>query len=81
MNAYLLITFDGDSEEQLDEMIEQASEVLLEAGALDILVADTPQLKRTPGPPVPPSWRPLRPTPSCWTRATWWCPSTRSPTM
>ena len=46
MNAYLLITFDGDSEEQLDEMIEQASEVLLEAGALDILVADTPQLKK-----------------------------------
>ena len=54
VNAYLLITFDGDSEEQLDEMIEQASEVLLEAGALDvrrgraldILVADTPQLKK-----------------------------------
>ena len=46
VNAYLLITFDGDSEEQLDEMIEQASEVLPEAGALDILVADTPQLKK-----------------------------------
>ena len=46
VNAYLLITFDGDGEEQLDEMIEQASEVLLEAGALDILVADTPQLKK-----------------------------------
>ncbi len=44
--AYLLITFDGDTAEELDEVIEKASEVLLEAGAIDVLVADTPALKR-----------------------------------
>ena len=46
VNAYLLITFDGENEDQLTEIIEQASEVVLEAGALDVLVADTPQLKK-----------------------------------
>ena len=46
INAYLLVTFDGDDENQLNEVIERASEVLLEAGALDVLVADTPQLRK-----------------------------------
>ena len=46
VNAYLLVTFDGENEDQLTEIIEQASEVVLEAGALDVLVADTPQLKK-----------------------------------
>ncbi|MDD6159999.1 MAG: FAD-binding oxidoreductase [Oscillospiraceae bacterium] len=46
VNAYLLVTFDGDNEDQLTEIIEQASEIVLEAGALDVLVADTPQLKK-----------------------------------
>lgn len=40
--AFLLITFDGDNEEALNDIIEQAAEVLLEAGAIDVLVADTP---------------------------------------
>ncbi|HCC00474.1 MAG TPA: 2-hydroxy-acid oxidase, partial [Ruminococcaceae bacterium] len=46
VNAYLLMTFDGENADQLDEIIEQASEVVLEAGALDVLVADTPALKK-----------------------------------
>lgn len=41
IGAYLLATFDGNSEEQLEDIIEQASEVVLEAGAIDVLVADT----------------------------------------
>ncbi|MDD5938326.1 MAG: FAD-binding oxidoreductase [Clostridiales bacterium] len=46
INAYLLVTFDGDDEEQLSGMIERASEVVLDAGALDVLVADTAQMKK-----------------------------------
>lgn len=46
VNAYLLITFDGENADQIDEIIEKASEVVLEAGALDVLVADTPALKK-----------------------------------
>ena len=45
IGAYLLATFDGNSEE-LEDIIEQASEVVLEAGAIDVLVADTPALKK-----------------------------------
>ncbi len=40
--AYLLITFDGDSEEELDVIVEKAAEVFLENEALDVLIADTP---------------------------------------
>ncbi len=44
--AYLLVTFDGDDADELDAVMERASEVVLEAGAIDVLVADTPALKR-----------------------------------
>ena len=54
VGAYLLITFDGDSEAALEPVIETAAELLLEAGALDVLVADTPPSSRRPGPPGPP---------------------------
>ncbi len=40
--AYLLITFDRDTDEELDEVMEAASELVLEEGAIDVLVADTP---------------------------------------
>ncbi len=40
--AYLLVTFDGDSKEELDNIIETASELALENEAIDVLVADTP---------------------------------------
>lgn len=41
-NAYLLVTLDANDEDQLNDLIEQASEIVLEAGAIDVLVADTP---------------------------------------
>ncbi|MEE1228045.1 MAG: FAD-binding oxidoreductase [Lachnospiraceae bacterium] len=43
INAYVLATFDGSDEDDIMDTIEQASEVVLEAGAVDVLVADTPQ--------------------------------------
>lgn len=42
INAYILATFDGNSEEELMEIIETASEIVLEEGAIDVLVVDTP---------------------------------------
>lgn len=42
VGAYLLVTFDGNSQDETDAMVEQAAEMVLEAGALDVLVADTP---------------------------------------
>lgn len=42
VGAYLLLTFDGDSQDELDNVVEQVAELLLEEGALDVLVADTP---------------------------------------
>ncbi|MGI6110255.1 MAG: FAD-binding oxidoreductase, partial [Eubacteriaceae bacterium] len=44
INAFLLATFDGNSDDELDQIIEKASEGVLEAGAIDVLVADTPKL-------------------------------------
>ena len=42
VGAYLLVTFDGNTQEECDAMVEQAAELVLEAGAMDVLVADTP---------------------------------------
>lgn len=44
--AYLLVTFDGEDMEALEDMTEKAAEVVLEAGALDVLIADTPVKKK-----------------------------------
>ncbi len=46
IEAYLLVTFDGNDEDELMTVVEKASEIVLEAGAIDVLVADTPALKR-----------------------------------
>lgn len=46
VGAYLLATFDGQTAEELDPVIEKAAELVLEAGALDVLVADTPAKMR-----------------------------------
>ena len=43
VGAYLLVTFDGESQDELDNISEKAAEMLLEADAMDVLVADTPQ--------------------------------------
>lgn len=40
--AYLLVTFEGKDEEDLEDMIEKTSELVLDAGAIDVLIADTP---------------------------------------
>ncbi len=42
IGAYLLVTLDGKSEDEVDALIEEAAELVLEAGAMDVLVADTP---------------------------------------
>ena len=42
IGAYLLVTFDGPDEDALMDIVEQASELVLEEGALDVLIADTP---------------------------------------
>ena len=42
VGAYLLITFDGESEDALEPVLEKAADLLLDQGALDVLVADTP---------------------------------------
>jgi glycolate oxidase len=40
--AYLLVTFDGKTKDELEEIIEEASEIVFENNAIDVLVADTP---------------------------------------
>ena len=42
VGAYLLVTFDGETQEEIDAIVEKAAELVLDAGALDVLVADTP---------------------------------------
>lgn len=40
--AYLLVTFEAKDEDALNDLIDEASELVLEAGAIDVLIADTP---------------------------------------
>lgn len=42
IGAYLLVTFDGENRDMLDDIVEKAAEVVIESGAIDVLVADTP---------------------------------------
>ncbi len=42
IGAYLLVTFDGEDDDQLNDVVEKACELVLEEGAIDVLVADTP---------------------------------------
>ena len=42
VGAYLLVSFDGDDMDLLMGTVEKAAEMLLEEGALDVLIADTP---------------------------------------
>ena len=44
--AYLLMSFDGNTMDELEEVAEKVSEILLEEGAIDIIVADTPALRK-----------------------------------
>ncbi|CQR71851.1 putative FAD-linked oxidoreductase [Sporomusa ovata DSM 2662] len=40
-NAYLLLTFDGNSNEELEEAYEKVAHICLEAGAIDALISNT----------------------------------------
>ena len=42
IGAYLLVTLDGNSEDEVENMIDQAAELVMEAGAVNVLIADTP---------------------------------------
>ena len=42
VGAYLLVTLDGEDEDALMDVVEKASDLVLEEGAMDVLVADTP---------------------------------------
>ena len=46
LGAYLLTTFDCRKEEEFDEIMEGVAEVMLEAGAVDVVVFDTPEAMR-----------------------------------
>ena len=46
LDAYLLTTFDCRKEEEFDEIMEGVAEVMLEAGAVDVVVFDTPEAMR-----------------------------------
>ena len=46
IGAYLLVTFEGESMDELEDLTEKAAEVVLDAGAIDVLIADTPAKKK-----------------------------------
>lgn len=46
VGAYLMITLDGENEEEIMGRVEQAAELLVEAGAIDVMVIDNPQKLR-----------------------------------
>ena len=45
-DAYLLLKFDGNSTEEIEADYDKVAKLCLEAGAIDVLVADTPALKK-----------------------------------
>ena len=46
VGAYILVTLVGGSEDELDLKMEKVAEVAEEVGAFDVLVVDTPSLKK-----------------------------------
>lgn len=40
-DAYLLLTFDGNSREEVEKQYEKVAHICLDAGALDVLISDT----------------------------------------
>ncbi len=40
-DAYLLLTFDGNSKEEIETAYERVAHICLEAGAIDVLISDT----------------------------------------
>ncbi len=46
VGAYLMITLDGENEDEIMTRVESAAELLLEEGAMDVMVVDNPQKLR-----------------------------------
>jgi len=46
-DAYILLTFDGNTDEQVDEDIKQIADLCLEIGALDVYIVDTEERKKS----------------------------------
>ena len=46
VGAYLMITLDGQEEDEIMARVERAAELLVEAGAIDVMVVDNPQKLR-----------------------------------
>ncbi len=44
-DAYLLLTFDGNSKEQIESDYEKVADICLEEGALDVYISDTDERK------------------------------------
>ena len=57
VGAYLLITLDSDSEDQLYTLLEQAAELVLDAGAMDVWLLTVLPKCVTPGQPALLSWK------------------------
>lgn len=46
-DAYLLLTFDGNSNEELEQAYERIAHICLDAGALDVLISNTPERQQS----------------------------------
>ena len=79
VGAYLLVTLDSNDQDQLDKLVEEAAEMLLEAGALDVPGGGYPMFLEKTWLPVPPSWKASKNSSACWTNVTWWFPFPESP--
>lgn len=42
-DAYLLLTFDGNSREEIEAAYDEVAKICLESGALDVLISNTPE--------------------------------------
>ena len=46
-DAYLLLTFDGNSKEEIEKNYDNVAEICLQNGAIDVLIADTDERKES----------------------------------
>jgi len=44
-NAYLLLNFDGNSRKEIEDIYDNVAQICLDAGAIDVLIADTDERK------------------------------------
>lgn len=46
-DAYLLLTFDGNSEDEIEQIYENAAQTCLDAGAADVFISDTEERQKS----------------------------------